>query len=285
MDLGELVAAGRTSEVYAFGTDSVAKMLRPGVPRDWLRFEAELTAAVRAAGVPAPLVRDLIEIDTRTALVLEYIDGPSMWELMVDQPLEAAALAQQLASIHRDLMAVGVPSGLPDMVDRTCRKIADADQLADLERAEAVALADSLPRGAALLHGDLHPGNILMSAAGPVVIDWFDAAIGHPVADVVRSSILMRPSTSPAEHAHLPDANPRLLARLHGTYTGAMADLLGPAQDHLASWEAVVAVGRLAEAAHVDESSLIRLWEARHDSQSTSALRPTIDLRGDELVE
>lgn len=38
--------------------------------------------------------------------------------------------------------------------------------------------------GATLLHRDLHPGNVILSPAGPVVIDWTNAGAGDPAVDV-----------------------------------------------------------------------------------------------------
>jgi hypothetical protein len=36
-----------------------------------------------------------------------------------------------------------------------------------------------------LIHGDLHPGNVVLTPAGHVVVDWSDAAIGNPFVDLV----------------------------------------------------------------------------------------------------
>lgn len=36
-----------------------------------------------------------------------------------------------------------------------------------------------------LIHGDLHPGNVVLRPAGHVVVDWSDAAIGNPFVDLV----------------------------------------------------------------------------------------------------
>jgi hypothetical protein len=35
-----------------------------------------------------------------------------------------------------------------------------------------------------LVHGDLHPGNIVLTPAGHIVVDWSDAAVGNPFVDL-----------------------------------------------------------------------------------------------------
>lgn len=261
--VGSLVAAGRTSDVYEYGAGVVVKVPRPQVPRHWASKEARFTAAVRRLGAPAPEVIEVVEVDGRDAIVFERVEGRSMWDLILEAPAEVDDRGRELAEIHRRILRCGLPPGIDGLVDRIRSKIEAAPDLSDADRTEAVAVVGRLPRGAALLHGDLHPGNVLMSADGPVVIDWFDASIGHPVADVVRSSILMRPLDGAAIKPHLPDADPALLGRLHDAYVEGMAEALAR-HDDLREWEAVLAAGRLAEDAEADGSGLLALWESRH---------------------
>jgi aminoglycoside phosphotransferase (APT) family kinase protein len=265
--LGRLVARGRTSDVHAYGADCVVKVPRPGVPEDWPAIESRLTAAVHALGVPVPQVRDLVAIDGRYAIVFERIDGPSMWQRILRRPPDAEALGRELAATHRTIQAAGLTSGIEGFVARTHAKIAAVD-LEEAERDEARCLASSLPCGAALLHGDLHPGNVLMSPRGPVVIDWFDAAIGHPTADVIRSSILLRPSSVPGGSPHLPGADRSTMLRVHDAYLDEMADQLVESDEQLGRWESVIAVSRLAERAQPDEESLRALWRRRGSAAS-----------------
>jgi len=50
---GVLVARGNTSDVYAWGPQSIVKLLRPQIPPRWAEREAGTTELVRAAGLPA----------------------------------------------------------------------------------------------------------------------------------------------------------------------------------------------------------------------------------------
>lgn len=280
MSQGELLARGRTSEVFAYGKDSAVKVLRSDVPAGWAELEAGYTAKVVELGLPAPAVRELTTIDGRPAIVFERIHGPSMWQQLVNGDRSAEDLARDLAAVHREIQSAGLPTDIPDLVTRISGKIEGAPLLSDGEKAEALEVVAGLPRGAALLHGDLHPANVLMGPHGPVVIDWFDASIGHPVADIVRSSILLRPAAGGGELPHLPGVDHPTLWRFHDAYVSALAEVLGRSSSSLAQWEATVAAGRLAEGAQPDESTLVALWAARADTSASAALVMALERSG-----
>ena len=50
--------------------------------------------------------------------------------------------------------------------------------------AEHAAWLDRLDMGDVLVHGDFHPGNLLVATSGTRVIDWSDAAVTHPVMEI-----------------------------------------------------------------------------------------------------
>jgi aminoglycoside phosphotransferase (APT) family kinase protein len=41
-----------------------------------------------------------------------------------------------------------------------------------------------------LMHLDLHPGNVLVSHRGPIVIDWTNARTGNPALDVALTWVI-----------------------------------------------------------------------------------------------
>lgn len=61
----------------------------------------------------------------------------------------------------------------------------DAAALAGIERAveSHAGWRGAVRRGAVLCHGDVHPGNVLMSARGPLLIDWDLTCVAHPAWD------------------------------------------------------------------------------------------------------
>ncbi len=277
--LGDRVATGNTSDVWQYSPTTVVKVLRPGIPRHWATLEAEITSSVHAAGLPVPMTEGVVEVDGRPGIVFERIEGASMWERMKASPSDLPSLAGNLVDLQVELHAAISVDGLPDLTARLRSKMGDAEQLSPAERREALdllghLLAD-LPSASALCHGDVHPANILMSPRGMIIVDWFDAANGQPVADYARSSLLMRPSASAMSgKSHLDGASNGFVKRLHAAYLAALVKRGLMQEPPFAAWEAVLAVARLAEP--VPSADLIatwRSWRAQPEAASRSTRR------------
>ena len=258
--IGPLVAEGRTSTVFEYGDDAVVKVLRPWVPDHWAEVEARLTRAVHALGVPAPEVAEVITVEDRPAIVVERVVGPSMWRLLLERPERTEELTEEFADIQRRIHRAGLPEQMPSVVDRVCGKLATVDVVDPAERDAAIELVRSRPVGAALLHGDMHPGNVLVGTGGSVVIDWFDAAIGHPVADVARSLFLL--GDSGANVRHLPGADDQLLGRVRRAYRRAMQEVIEPDHTEAVTWGGLVALSRVAEGTGDPDDFLVECWRA-----------------------
>jgi aminoglycoside phosphotransferase (APT) family kinase protein len=255
--LGDLVARGTRSSVHAYGRGAVVKMPVPSTPDDWIAYEARYAEAARGAGAPAPRLLGLEQIDGRTASVWERAEGTSMWQLVVDRPDQSAALGRLLADVQHALFGLVPPVTLPRQRDRLVSKIRRTAATVDASLARALALLPpngSTPR---LCHGDLHPSNVILGRDGPMLVDWFDASRGDPIADIARSSLTLLSDGANAPQ-HLPGSHPATLAVLTGAYLARLREYLEIDDELLARWQAVSAVGRIAEG--VPRAALLEVW-------------------------
>jgi Ser/Thr protein kinase RdoA (MazF antagonist) len=78
--LGKPIAEGLTAEVYVWDETRVLKLFRDGRSPDQVEYEACIARLVHAAGVPAPAVGDIVEVNGRRGLLYERVDGSSMIE-------------------------------------------------------------------------------------------------------------------------------------------------------------------------------------------------------------
>jgi tRNA A-37 threonylcarbamoyl transferase component Bud32 len=164
-DRGEVIARGRDTEIVDHGPGLVLR--RPIVPRS-LAAEADVMRWVRAQGYPCPEVTEVVD----DGLVMERIEGVSMLDDLVRRPGRLRRYATLLADLHGWL-----------------------HRLTPLATSDEGPTLPELPKwfgeGSDLVHGDLHPGNVLLTDEGPVVIDWSNASIGPGGADVATAWLLL----------------------------------------------------------------------------------------------
>jgi aminoglycoside phosphotransferase (APT) family kinase protein len=160
---GPRVGVGRSADVYDLGHGRVLR--RYNAHARSARGEAEIMSWAAAHGVPVPEVFDVDGPD----IVMEKVDGPTMLADLARRPWRLLRYAAVLARLHEQVHAV---PGL------------------DWLRAP-------LGEGGSLLHMDLHPENVLMSARGPVLIDWEGAARGPAEADLALCWVVVAMSEVP----------------------------------------------------------------------------------------
>jgi aminoglycoside phosphotransferase (APT) family kinase protein len=158
-NVGALIAHGRSADVYATGPGRVLRRRTDGGSSEW---EAGVMRWAASHGVPVPEVLSAEGPD----LVMAAIDGPTFLETLAADPGSAGQVGRVLADLHRRLDDVPAPPGL-------VRRDPGSDQ------------------PVRLLHGDLHPGNVIDSPDGPVLIDWTNAAAGRRSLDVAESWLLI----------------------------------------------------------------------------------------------
>ena len=255
--LGDVVARGSRSVVHAYGSGAVIKVPKPATPASWIRAESEYVEAVRAVGAPAPALLGMEEIFGRPASVWEHVEGPSLWQHVVDRPARSAAIGRALADIQLALFKLVPPVTLPDQRDRLSSKIRWSAANVDASLAAALDLLPGRAGTPRLCHGDLHPSNVIVSRDGPVLVDWFDACRGDRVADVARSSLtlLSHGATTPS---HLPGSDPHTLAVLTQAYLSRLQESLDIPPSLLSRWQAVNAAARLAEG--MSRKPLLEVW-------------------------
>jgi hypothetical protein len=228
----ELLAEGRTAEVFAWGDGRVLKLDRP----DWnglTAYEALMLAIVADAGLPVPRPHETVTVDGRSGVVLDRVDGPILSDVIAgaDDP---APLAAAFVDLQRSVNECQI-EGLPDLVAGLADGVG-LSGLGDELVAELTGLLGEIDDGRrCLCHFDLHPGNVIVAASRWVVIDWITVSAGPPEADFARTLVLDPPNPRTARGRFM-----EIVER-----EGVKARAVDRAR--LEAWIRVIAAARLAE--------------------------------------
>lgn len=247
-------------------------MPHASTPDGWIESEAEYAEAAHAAGAPVPRLLGIERIDGRSASVWERIEGTSMWQRIIDSPTLSAELGDQLGAVQLGLFELVPPVTLPSQRDRLVSKIRRVAATVDGSLAHALDLLPAATGAGRLCHGDLHPSNVILSDDGPIIVDWFDASRGEPLADVARTLLTLL-GDGVATPRHLPGSDAQTLAVLADAYLARVAEPLRIDEHELARWQAVEAVARLSEG--VQRETLLDVWTRyQRAGGSARAVRP-----------
>lgn len=200
MVAGDVLARGRDGEIIDLGDGLV---LRRALDGRSLAAEASVMAHARSHGVPVP------RVDSVTAageIVMERVSGPVLLSEIVSGACSAATAAATVLHLHTLVNAVPAPE---DLASR------------------------DLP-GDRLLHLDLHVQNIIVTPAGPVLLDWANARRGPAAADLAMSWLIMA--------APLSGETEEILALRHAFLTAMRSRIdvasVGAVMDVVTEWRA-----------------------------------------------
>lgn len=231
------IALGRTAEIYAWGNDQILKLFHDWMPPYAIEYEAQITRAVHAAGLPVPAVGEIIEIDGRLALVYERVDGPPMDQVLAKKTWKFPSFTRLLAQLHVDLHTSSITPDIPSQKQRIEQRMQETDVLPDDLKNAVLNTLQKMPDGERLCHGDFHPQNVLITQQGPVIIDWTDATRGNPIADVARSSIILQGAAL---------TNP-LAGQFHDAYLEHYFKLCSNDRHQYNTWRTIAAAVRLSD--------------------------------------
>jgi aminoglycoside phosphotransferase (APT) family kinase protein len=146
----------------------------------------------------------------RYLIVMDEIDGlpplaglhfttlagqlPTLLRRLPDQLATVAASLHGLdpAPLAAELEQPGMPAR--DLTSFVHQKVGEAD---DLDRPDLAAAGRRLldtkpaPTVRVICHGDLHPLNLLVTADGPVLVDWTVSRLAHPAFDLAFTELML----------------------------------------------------------------------------------------------
>jgi uncharacterized protein (TIGR02172 family) len=251
------IALGRTAEVYNWKDGTILKLYLTWCPPDWVEHEARVAQVIAAAGIPTPAVGEIIEVNDRRGIVYQRVQGVSMLQELNARPWTIFKHARALADLQNRFQQLSIP-GLHSYHTAFEYNIRRAPHIPEEDRAKVLDLLNTLPDGNALCHGDFHPGNVIISPQGPIVIDWMTAASGSPWADVARTSMILTIGAKAAGKQLSPIV--RVVINLyHETYLKRYKALQAESHDELRRWMPVIAAARLEERIEPEREGLLQM--------------------------
>jgi uncharacterized protein (TIGR02172 family) len=239
------IAYGRTAEIYDWHNEQVVKLFYDWFELEAIQYEQRINRAVHASGLPVPAVGGIVRVNDRNGLLYQRVEGIPMWEIIERRPWHVFRYARKMAELHVEMHNSNIQIDIPTQRQKLKSKIHSAVTLPANLQLKTLAELDSIPENNRLCHGDFYPGNLMISGQDVIIIDWCDATLGNPLADLARTSIILQGAV---ETTQIQSPWHRIMIRiLHARYIRDYFTLQPGGESEYTRWLSIIAAARLSE--------------------------------------
>ncbi|MGN4443666.1 aminoglycoside phosphotransferase family protein [Bacillus cereus group sp. MYBK79-1] len=190
MNLGNPIAKGNTAEIYLYDT-KVVKLFNEYLPNTESMNEAKKQKYAYSCGLPVPNVFEVTKIQNRQAIIMEYVKGDSIGDLLLNNLNKAEHYINICVNEQKKIHSIRVNTDeMEAMRERLERQIKSVHKLDEKQKESILDKLHSIKFEPRLCHGDFHPFNLILSEKNVSIIDWVDACSGDIRADVFRTYLL-----------------------------------------------------------------------------------------------
>lgn len=188
MKLEKVIAVRNSKTIYRDG-GSVIKVFDEEYSKSDILNEALNIARVEETGLSIPGVQEVLKIDGKWAIVMDYAEGKTLAQLMEEHPEKKDQYLERFVDIQLEMHQKTAPR-LGKLKDKMKRKISETG-LDATTRYELDARLNSMPKHNKLCHGDFNPSNVVIREDGSYsILDWSHATQGNASADAARTYLL-----------------------------------------------------------------------------------------------
>ena len=188
MEIEKILIERTNKRIYKSGK-FVVKECDTDFSKSDILNEALNQARVEETGLKIPQLEEVKKIDGKWAIVLDYIEGKTLSEIIEMTEKNLEMYMEKFVDIQIEIHSKRSPL-LNKLKDKMSRKI-DETNLDATTRYELHTRLEGMPKHNKVCHGDFNPSNIIITPAGDYyVLDWSHATQGNASADVARTYLL-----------------------------------------------------------------------------------------------
>ncbi|MBO6263574.1 MAG: aminoglycoside phosphotransferase family protein [Clostridia bacterium] len=186
----EAIVTRKNKKIYKDG-NKLIKIFDEGYNKSSVFNEVLNQARVEETGLNIPKILEVTVIDGRWAIIMDYIEGTTIEQLIRENPDKEGEYLDFFIDIQRKIHEKRSPL-LTKFKDKMTDKIMQCDLNASTRYDLAVRMS-AMPMHNHLCHGDFNPSNVVITPSGePYIIDWSHASQGNATADAAKTALVLR---------------------------------------------------------------------------------------------
>lgn len=197
----EVIGEGGQGTVYRLDSDTIVKLYKPGFSLADIDLEQQCARKAFLNGIPTAISYDVVQCADSYGIVYEMIHSDTLSHAYKAHPEQFQELTAKYVQFVKDFHRNHIPQGTFERIqDRLHNRVKGLEKwCTEEELALLHSLIDAIPECDTPLHGDLHPGNIMIQNGELLLIDMPEISVGPAAYDLIGifRDMISAPKSSP----------------------------------------------------------------------------------------
>ena len=195
----ELIGKGLNGSVYRYSPDTVVKVYSEKNQLDDVRRENQMSRFCFVSGLPTAIPLNLVMVGKCYGAMYELLDAHSLTSEILTHPEQRENLVDAYIALIKRIHGIApqakdLPKGLtlPNHKEIFLGWASELEAYFDRETLDRLRQAiGGIPKKNTLLHGDLHPSNIMNAGGEMILIDLDGVGLGDPIFDLANIAAVL----------------------------------------------------------------------------------------------
>lgn len=198
-----VIGRGGNGAVYRLDDEMIVKLYRPGYPLEKIEREQRYAKAAFVSGIPSVIAYDTVKCGDSFGLVFEAMNSDTLSHAIASDPAHLEDYVRKYADFVKEIHSTEIlGEEIATLKSLLRARVSSPDMLLFCAQSEVdvlLEIIDAMGDRNTLVHGDLHPGNIMIQNGELMLIDMGEATRGVPIYDVanIYRDLLSGPRTQP----------------------------------------------------------------------------------------
>ncbi len=181
-----VIGRGATAQVYRLDRETVVKVFKPNTSMEIIRNENERSRNAFLSGIPTAISFDLVKAGDCYGTVHELLDAENFKSVLEKDRTHLEEHMGRFARAMRRMHQIEVdPARFPPTKQGSLAILPRLSGICTEEEIEKLRqLYETIPDRSTFIHGDAHPGNVMVQNGEFLFIDLMTCGSGHPVFDL-----------------------------------------------------------------------------------------------------
>jgi len=191
----ELIGKGGNGAVYRLDKETIVKVYF-GISNPVQKIERDrlISRQVFIHGINTAIPYDMVRVGDNYGVVFEMIDALTLGQFLSRYPEKTEEYVHRMTELLKQMHSTEFDKDeLPDARNLLYHRLnlcAESPYFTQEEIRIMRNVIDRIPERNTFVHGDFHPGNIMVKDDELILIDVGDSGLGHPVNDLMGMYLL-----------------------------------------------------------------------------------------------